>query len=336
MVFMTQRGKVLSIGKSRVLVQSGIALFCLYAGYRFFCFYRWAIGASDVYVSRPPSIEGFLPISALLGLKRIVLTGRYDDIHPAGLTIFLAAIFISFLMRKGFCGWICPVGFVSNLVEKSTKTIRLSMSLPRWFSYPLLSLKYVVLAFFCYIILWQMDIQAVEAFINSPYNKIVDGKMLLFFIAPSSLTLKVLAVLFVVSLFIRNFWCRFLCPYGALLGILALGGACSVRRDESLCVHCKKCDKICPGAVRVSAKAVVRSPECIGCMECVAECPQDGCLTLSAGGKTKVPIYALPVAVLTLFFLFWGIALFTGHWHTTVSPSEARRLYPMSDRFGHP
>ncbi|MCA1764708.1 MAG: 4Fe-4S binding protein, partial [Desulfobulbaceae bacterium] len=102
----------------RLAVQAAFALFCLYCGYLFYLFYRWAMGASESYVARPPSVEAFLPIGALVSLKRLVLTGVYDPIHPAGLTIFIAALLIGFLFRKGLCGWICPVGFTSNLVEK--------------------------------------------------------------------------------------------------------------------------------------------------------------------------------------------------------------------------
>ncbi|MEJ2246406.1 MAG: 4Fe-4S binding protein [Acidobacteriota bacterium] len=113
-----------SIPRLRTTVQACFTLFCIFVGYRFYCFYLWTLDRSETFVSRPPSVEGFLPISALLGLKRLALTGQWDPVHPAGLTIFIAALAIAFLFRKGFCGWICPVGFVSNLLEKtSTLTI---------------------------------------------------------------------------------------------------------------------------------------------------------------------------------------------------------------------
>lgn len=128
--------KTIRISKLRIFIQSVFALLCLGAGYQFFHFYLWAVGKSDVYVPRPPSVEGFLPISALLGLKRFVLTGRYDDVHPAGLTIFLAALTIALLLRKGFCGWICPVGFASNLIEKAGKKIQFIQHLPAWLELP--------------------------------------------------------------------------------------------------------------------------------------------------------------------------------------------------------
>ena len=87
--------------------------------------YLWASSQSDIYVPRPPSVEAFLPISALVNLKRLVLTGQFDTIHPAGLTIFMAALVIGLLLRKGFCGWICPVGFASNLAEAFSRRFKL-------------------------------------------------------------------------------------------------------------------------------------------------------------------------------------------------------------------
>ncbi|HID98282.1 MAG TPA: 4Fe-4S binding protein [Thermodesulfobacteriaceae bacterium] len=42
---------------------------------------------------------------------------RFDPIHPAGLVILVAVLTIAVLLRKGFCRWICPIGFVSNIAE---------------------------------------------------------------------------------------------------------------------------------------------------------------------------------------------------------------------------
>lgn len=118
---METKKKAIPLPTLRTLVQTGFAMLCLVAGWRFYHFYHCATGKTDVFIARPPSVEGFLPISALLGFKRFVLTGRWDDVHPSGLTIFMAAPVIALLFQKGFCGWICPVGFVSNVVEKAGK-----------------------------------------------------------------------------------------------------------------------------------------------------------------------------------------------------------------------
>jgi len=226
--------------------------------------------------------------------------------------------------------------FLSKPHRKAGKRVGIVRRLPPWLDYPLLSLKYLCLTFFLYAIFWKMNVREVEAFIHGPYNKIVDGKMLLFFLEPSRLTVQVMTVLILISLVARNFWCRYLCPYGALLGFFGMFSPAQVKRREDLCIDCRSCDRQCPGSIKISRKHTVWVPECIGCMECVEVCPQKDCLTLSLPKLKKTPPFALAAGVLTVFFLFWAIALYTGHWHTSISPKEARRLYPLSATLMHP
>jgi polyferredoxin len=320
----------------RLAVQSSFALFCLYAGYRFYLFFLWAMGSSEVFVPRPPSVEAFLPISGLVSLKRLLMTGVFDDIHPAGLTIFIAALLIALLFRKGFCGWICPVGFTSNLLEKLGLKMKTIWRPNIWLDLPLLSLKYLLLAFFAFLILVAMDVNAIEAFIRTPYNLVVDAKMLLFFIEPSSTTIWVMGQLLVASLFLRNFWCRYLCPYGALLGVLALISPMRIKRDKEICIDCRKCEKVCPGSILVATKDSVNSPECLGCLECVSTCPVDECLSVSVYGRRNLPTLLLPIGVLGLFFILWAWAQLSGHWHPEI-PLDVLKAYYQESRFlAHP
>ena len=69
-------------------------------------------------VNRPSGVEAFLPLSALVGLKAWIATGIFDQIHPAGLVILLAAITVSVLLKRAFCSWICPIGTLSEGLAK--------------------------------------------------------------------------------------------------------------------------------------------------------------------------------------------------------------------------
>lgn len=275
-------------------------------------------------------MEAFLPISALLGLKRLVMTGNWDPVHPAGLSIFLAILIASLLWRKGFCAWTCPVGAVSNMFERIGRRLGTIRNLPSWIDLGLLSLKYLLLGFFIYIILWKMNLKQVEGFISSPYNISVDARMLLFFTKPSFLSLAVFAFLALTSLFIRNFWCRYLCPYGALLGILALASPVQITRDQKSCTGCGKCERACPSSIKITRMQTVRTCECTGCMECLPVCPVKECLSPSlVPGRKRVPKYLIPLGtVLTLAF-FYILSLTFGHWHSLVPDDSLKNIYQM-------
>lgn len=310
----------------RNAVQASFTGFCIFVGIRFYQYYLWITGDSEIFVPRPPSVEGFLPISALMSAKKLLLTGGYDSVHPAGLTIFLAALAIALLAQKGFCGWICPVGFISGLAWKASQLVKKIKDTPYWINYPLLSLKYILLFFFTYLILLKMDVQSIESFARSPYNIIADAKMLQFFLAPSILTLWVMGFLVFLSLLIRNFWCRFLCPYGALLGLISFVSPTKIKRDKSLCIDCKKCEKQCPSAIEITRKEGITTPECIGCLECVEVCPVDKCLSPYLL-QIKLPSLGQPIIVLLIFFIFYGWAILSGNWYQNVPEQLLKQYY---------
>ncbi len=320
----------------RLLVQSGFLLLSLDAGWRFYLFYRWALGRTATPVARPPAVEGFLPLSALVGLKRLFLTGVYDPIHPAGLTILLAALAIALFFRKGFCGWLCPVGFVSQLAARLGRRLRLQYRPPAGLDYPLLGLKYLLLAFFLYLILLRMGLANLTAFSRSNFNLTADARMLRFFLAPTATTVLVICGLALASLFLRNCWCRYLCPYGALLGLVARPGPLRLRRDRESCLACRKCEGVCPGAIRVADRRTLTSPECLGCLECLAACPVDNCLQLTFYGRKKISPLLLPLGMVGLFILCYAAARLTGHWHSALPPGLFRDEYRRLARLPFP
>jgi len=313
----------------RSVIQLAFTLFCLYVGVRFAAFLSWALGTSAEYIARPGAVEGFLPISALLGFRQLLAQGRWDMVHPAGLTIFLALVVMAFLFRKGFCGYICPVGFLSNLLERMGRKVGLAIVPPKWVDYPLMSIKYGLLGFFIYIVFFSMDIRSVGAFMTGPYNVVADAKMLALFSSPSALTLMVLLALAALSIVVRNFWCRYLCPYGALLGLIAWGGPTAIRRDVTTCIDCGKCSKGCPAGIEVHEKVSVLSPECIGCGECIGNCPVDDCLSFAVCKRFNIPWFGVGVGavVVLLGFYFWARA--TGHWDPSVPAAMFKKIYPM-------
>lgn len=320
---------LLTPARFRLAIQAAFTLFCIYVGYRFTAFLAWVLGQSETYVPKPGAVEGFLPISALLGARNLAATGEWDMIHPAGLTISLAVVVMALLFRKGFCGYVCPVGFLSSLVEKAGRKIGLAKVPPRRLDQALTGLKYLGLGFFLYSVFIAMDLKSVQSFLSAPYNMVSDAKMLDFFTKPSGTSLMIVGALVVFSVFIRNAWCRYLCPYGALLGLVSFFSPMAINRDGDQCINCGKCTKGCPAGIEVERKDVVRSPECIGCAECVGNCPVDGCVTVKAAGRVRMPWLVLGIGSVVVLLSFWAWAQATGHWDAQVPPFMLKRIYLM-------
>jgi polyferredoxin len=325
----------------RRLVQGFYLLFFVFVGIEFASFYRQIISGGPVTAYRPPAVEGFLPISALVGLKRFLLTGSYDTVHPAGLTILIAAILSSFFARKVFCSWVCPVGGISRALEwVGKKTLWKNRKTPvlvnRGVDLSLCSLKYLLLAFFAWVILWKMDVAAIEQFLQTPYNYAADAKMLLFFTDISRTAGVTLAVLVLLSIVVKHFWCRYLCPYGALLGLVSWMSPQRVVRDGATCIDCRSCTRACPVEITVHRKASVWTPECTGCMTCVTSCPVENCLTVTRRKGRSLSPYLIPLVGLGTIYLLWGIARLTGHWHTSLSQSTLAEVYRMAASLAHP
>lgn len=73
----------------------------------------------------------------------------------------------------------------------------------------------MLLAAILYSFVVSMDLPSIEWFLKSPYNLVADIKMLQYFLAPGTLTLGVIVVMVLGSIFLPGFWCRGFCPYGA-------------------------------------------------------------------------------------------------------------------------
>lgn len=155
-------------------------------------------------------------------LKYFLSTGQVPNMHPAGFFLFTSFLVISFVFRKSFCSWICPAGTASEHLWKLGRSVlRRTLQLPRWADIPLRSLKYVLLSFFAYAVLG-MSAASIAEFLHSPYALIVDVRMLNFFRYLSGTAAWVVFGLVIASIFIQNFWCRYLCPYGGFLGLVSL------------------------------------------------------------------------------------------------------------------
>jgi polyferredoxin len=298
-------------------------------------------------VSRPAGVDGWLPIAGLMNLRYLLATGRAPAVHPAAMFLLIAFLAMSVVLKKAFCGWLCPVGTFSEMLWKlGRRFFSRNYQVPRWLDRELRGLKYLLLGFFVFVIAW-MPVAALRDFMTGPYGTIADVKMLDFFRGIGVVGIAVIVWLVLLSVFIKNFWCRYLCPYGALMGLVSMLSPVKIRRDAEACIDCGKCSRACPSNLKIDKLVQIRSAECTACMACVAACPVENALQLALPPRKAETaadrwrgLAARPrVVAAVLAVIFFGVVLFarmTGHWQTDVPRDVYMQLVPHADEVSHP
>lgn len=309
----------------------------LWVGIQFYFFVRHFEVAGAARFARPAGVEAWLPIAGMMNTKYFLLTGEVPAVHPAAMFLLIAFLTMSVIFRKSFCGWLCPVGTLSEYLWKLGRdTFHRVFFLPKWLDIGLRSLKYILFGLFAYAVA-SMPVEALAEFLRSPYGLVADVKMLDFFRFMGTTAAIVLGVILLASVFVQNFWCRYLCPYGALMGLASLLSPLRIRRNVDTCIDCGKCAKACPSRLPVDQLVQIRSAECLGCLECVAACPVDDTLhmTLAPAGK-PVPAWLIAAGVAVVFLGVVGVAKASGHWDSPVPDAVYSDLIPKARHLGHP
>jgi polyferredoxin len=323
--------------KYRSGLQITFLLLNLWIGLQFYLFVRhYESWGQSPAVPRPPGVEGWLPIASLMNLKVFVMTLEVPHLHPAGLFILISFLAISLVFRKSFCSWLCPIGTISETLWKfGRKVFGRNYRLPLWLDIILRGCKFLVLGLFVYAIA-NMPVTAIRHFLDGPYGVVADVKMMNFFRYLGVTAAIVIVFLIIASIFVQNFWCRYLCPYGALLGFFSLLSPAKIRRDPNLCIDCAKCAKACPSRLPVDRRAAIHSMECVACYECVAACPARGALEMTFAGDSPLSPRAMAIGIAVIFLGITGLAMLTGNWYAQIPAEVYQDLIPRAHEFSHP
>lgn len=194
--------------------------------------------------------------------------------------VFGIILLYGILLGRWICGFLCPFGFIQDLLHK-IKTPKLKKNrFTRVLSY----LKYVILVLFVFYIplvyVWNKNPAILPAFCKyiCPAGTL-EGAMGLLSNKGNSELLSMLGPLFtwkfvlmvgilVAAVFIYRFFCRFLCPLGALYGLFNKIAICGIKLEKPKCTDCGLCVAKCQMDIRH-----VGDHECINCGECIPVCP---------------------------------------------------------------
>jgi NapH/MauN family ferredoxin-type protein len=225
------------------------------------------------------SFEDFCPFGGAESLWGLVKYGEFScALGPLNLSLMLVLIGLVILTKKSFCGWACPIGFLSELSARlSGRLWKNRPRLPRKTNGLLKFIRYAVLVV-ALIYTYRLGELVLRGY--DPFYLIFSG-----FGHGSAgvISMIVLAVLVVGVFVLPMFFCRYLCPLGAVFDPFSRLGIIKIYRDESKCTSCGNCTSACPHDIQVETYRVVRQRDCTNCLECIEACPEKGTLELKAG-----------------------------------------------------
>ncbi len=198
------------------------------------------------------SLHALCPFGGVVTIYQFAATGTFvQKIHESAFILMAIGFLLAILFGPVFCGWVCPLGtlqeWVAGLGRKIFGKRRYNHFIPakldRWLRY----LRYLVLAWVVYM----TAVTGILVFSN------IDPYFALFNLWTSEVAIGgviILGIIIAASLFIERPWCKYACPYGAVIGISNLFRIFSIRRNESTCNMDHVCDIVCPMNIKSKRK----------------------------------------------------------------------------------
>lgn len=253
-----------------------------------------------------------LYINTFHGIKDIYSAVVFGNISLTQLIPQLVEVFaiipLTIIVGRFFCGWMCAYGAFGDFVYKiSHKIFKIDFKINEDTDKVLKYFKYVVLVFLIFVVC-TFKIDAFSTF--SPWDAFgviaSVGKVPDFSYAAANLTVGfILFILITIaSVFVERFFCRYLCPLGAVFVIISKLRIVKVKKERTKCGKCRICTNNCAMGIPLYKYDVVKSGECINCMQCVTSCPRSN-VTLTVSEKDVRPLVAGAAAASLMTGLYY-------------------------------
>lgn len=267
------------------------------------------------------TVDALCPFGGIESAVTLIFTGvMLERIAWSSFILLFETIIVALLFRRSFCGNICPMGTLQEIFDRIGKLIfRKKPEVPLYIDRPARYLKYLVLIVFVFLSAWlgTLAIRPYDPWAAFHHITSIDlfEEFMIGFI--------ILIISLLGSVFYNRFFCKYLCPMGAFLGLINRIGWFRVRRVDETCTHCKACNKACPVNIQVEELEDVNSSECINCNLCVDACPVKDTLVISGPKKTGISSKTVVLSTLGVFIILLVISTASGGFKWTMPPLAA-------------
>jgi polyferredoxin len=225
----------------------------------FFCFFLFLfIRSLDPFAALENPFLRFDPL--------IFLTN--PETNPATIAGVAALLILAVALGRVFCGWICPLGSLIEALDFILSPLRRRNPIAlRRFPKRKLLIRFPVSVFLLGAVM-------VTVFTPVPVLQFLHPNIwIIRIVSLTTLGLVFLALLLLFSLFARRLWCTYLCPLGALYGLLARIPL--LRLHIRACSSCGRCAR-CPTEAANYGEREILAHQCLVCFDYEAGCPVQG------------------------------------------------------------
>lgn len=224
------------------------------------------------------TVEYYCPMGGIVSIWGLIRRQQFIcALNEMNVSIGAALLVSVFIIKKSFCGWICPLGTLFEGATWLRRRVlgRERLRVPDSVDSKLLYLKYAVLAV---ILILSYHLSEIVFRGYDPFYILFTGTRGHETIPVVSAL--ILAVILALAFIFEMSWCRYLCPLNAVMSPLSRVGLIKVRRNADTCTECGACDRACLQRIRVSRMAKVTHVDCTNCLDCVSECKVPGAMDI--------------------------------------------------------
>ena len=225
-----------------------------------------------------------LPVTLMIISPIVIMMGAAQGIATGSMLLFIANFFLSLVVARLWCGWLCPMGAWQEICSPVFKhTVQ-----DGWRNSVKYGITVLWLAVLAFLFFSAGGIRSVDPFFG------MENGLSITSIASLMVVVVIFTIMFIVAYLMgRRGFCHVFCPVAGLMVLgrkirnIAGWPALQLGADASCCIDCKKCSKECPMGLDVNGmvrKGEMENPDCIMCASCADTCPQ-GAITYGVKGR---------------------------------------------------
>ncbi|NNU77145.1 4Fe-4S binding protein [Clostridium estertheticum] len=243
-----------------------------------------------------------LAFSELKSIYTMIIKGNFNFITAfPSLIEFTTAIIITILLGRFFCGWVCAFGTYNDfLYLLSKKVFKINFKVNEEVDKVLKYVKYVVLLLLV-IVVWTMGSKVLDT--TSPWDAFAQITNFPQVLSDYTIGVALLLLITIGALFVERFFCRYLCPLGAVFNILSRIGILKIKKPTDKCGKCRLCTNNCSMGLSLYKVQSVCGGDCINCFKCIEACPRSN-TKVNVLGENVNPQLASSVAIAAMVGLY--------------------------------